>query len=66
MAGSSSEEVPACICEDRVFDAASSAFSMVSNQRVFRSPGLAIGETRDDGMQVLEGKDRFCPETDVW
>jgi len=31
-------------------------------EHAFRSPGLAIGETRDDGMQVLKGKDRFRPK----
>lgn len=46
-------ETCACICEGRVFDAASTAPTMFSNRQIFCSPGLAIGETRDDGMQVL-------------
>lgn len=32
---------------------------------VFRSPGLAIGETRDPGMQPPSSQGGYQPETDV-
>ena len=57
--------VSARTCEGRIFDVASSAPTMFSNRHIFRSPGLAIGETRDDGVQVLEGKGEFWTGTDV-
>ncbi|MEQ1512805.1 MAG: hypothetical protein ABL934_09020 [Lysobacteraceae bacterium] len=34
-----------------------------NHEQAFRSPGLATGETRDDGKELLNGKNGIRPET---
>jgi hypothetical protein len=62
-AGSHAIEIDVCGCS--TVTSKRSEHCATHRMQASRSPGLAIGETRDDGREVLNGKNGFRPETQI-